>query len=77
MFLCDVENEKQVIIKKFNGGKRFVERLNSMGIYEGMRINVIRHAPFSGPILIEGIDNKVKVMIGRGMARKIEVDLLH
>ncbi len=74
MSLSEIDNGKIVILKRFLGGKRFVDKLNSMGIYEGMKVNVIRHAPFNGPILIEGVGSSVRVMIGRGMAEKIEVE---
>jgi len=77
MSLCDANSGNQVLIKKLSGGKGFVEKLNSMGIYEGMKVRIIRHAPFKGPILIEGIESPIKVMIGRGMAQKIEVELIN
>jgi Fe2+ transport system protein FeoA len=75
MSLSEVENGKIVTIKALKGGKRFVERLNSMGIYEGMKIRIVRHAPFCGPVLIQGLDSPIKVMIGYGMAQKIEVEV--
>lgn len=74
MVLSMVEGEKIVKIRGLNGGRRFVERLNSMGIHVGMRIKVVRRAPFGGPVLIEGVDSPVRVMIGYGMAQKIEVE---
>lgn len=77
MSLCEVESGNKVIIKRLNGGKRFIEKLNAMGIYEGMKVRIIRHAPFMGPILIEGVETPAKVMIGRGMAQKIEVELIN
>ena len=74
MSLCEVESGEIVIIKKLCVGRGLIQRLNAMGLYEGMKISVVRHAPFSGPILIEGVDVPVRVMIGRGMAEKIEVE---
>lgn len=74
MVLSMVEGEKIVKIRGLNGGRRFVERLNAMGIYEGMRIKVVQRAPFGGPVLIEGVDSPVRVMIGYGMAQKIEIE---
>ncbi|MCX7944833.1 MAG: ferrous iron transport protein A [Deltaproteobacteria bacterium] len=76
MSLYEVDDGNIVLIKRFKGGKRFSEKLNSMGVYEGMKISVIRRAPFSGPIMVEGVDTPVKVMIGRGMAKNIEVEIL-
>ena len=77
MSLAEVDNGRVVLIRAFQGGRRFIERLNSMGIYEGMKVRTIRHAPFNGPVMIQGVDSPLKVMIGRGMAQKIEVELVN
>jgi Fe2+ transport system protein FeoA len=73
MYLSDVKDGEVVVIKRFLGGRRFIERMNSMGIFEGSRVRVIRQAPFKGPVLIEEMESSVRVMIGYGMAQKIEV----
>jgi len=73
MYLSECGSGEIVAIKRFQGDKRFVERMNAMGLYEGSKIRIIRHAPFKGPILIEDIKSSVRIMIGLGMAQKIEV----
>jgi len=61
-------------IKSLNGGKEFVSQLLKMGIKIGDVIEVVSIQPLSGPITIK--HNNTIISIGRGMAEKIEVELL-
>jgi len=74
MYLSEAKSGEVVTIKRFLGGRRFVEKMNAMGLYEGSKIRIIRHAPFKGPVLIEEMESSVRIMIGLGMAQKIEVE---
>jgi len=56
-------------IASIKGGRRFRERLLSMGIKEGDQIRVIKQSP--GPIIIA--KNNMRIGIGIGMANKIYV----
>ena len=53
------------------GGERRVE---SMGIRRGSRVRKITCHPFGGPVVIEL--NGSKISLGRGIAAKIEVEVL-
>jgi len=64
------ENEKAEVIKILGGwGMRM--RLESLGIYEGVKIKKISKALLRGPVIIE-VKNS-KVAIGYGMAKRILV----
>ena len=51
----------------------FTKRLTDMGLTPGTKITLIKSAPFHGPIelLVKGS----RLAIGRGMARRIYVDV--
>ncbi|MCJ7717653.1 MAG: ferrous iron transport protein A [Anaerolineales bacterium] len=71
MKLIDIEDNVQVKIISFEGGKGLSSKLRQLGLMPGDRITISKRAPFNGPILIEA--NGRSVAIGRGVARKIEV----
>jgi len=75
MSLEDAKEGKILRILKFNAGQNAVSRMNAHGIYEGSEIKIIKNAPFRGPVMIENVKTGGRIMIGRGIARKIEVDL--
>jgi Fe2+ transport system protein FeoA len=64
-----------VLVERFTEGGDFAARMNSYGIFKGKLLKVIRAAPFRGPILLEDAESGARVMLGRGMARKIEVSV--
>ena len=55
-------------------GHHFHHRMTVMGLREGQIIEVLSKQPFMGPLTI-AIGNS-KMTIGRGMAHKIEVEVL-
>uniref|UniRef100_A0A7V4E2L0 Ferrous iron transport protein A n=1 Tax=candidate division WOR-3 bacterium TaxID=2052148 RepID=A0A7V4E2L0_UNCW3 len=58
-------------VVKILGGCGLRRRLESLGIYEGVKIKKISKALLRGPVIIE-VKNS-KVAIGYGMAKKILV----
>jgi|Deesub1362B_J571_1020462.scaffolds.fasta_scaffold05630_3 ferrous iron transport protein A len=60
-------------IRAILGGHRIRQRLNQIGLHPGDEIQVVRTGAFGGPILIQA--HGVNIAIGRGMARKIEVEV--
>ena len=60
-------------ILSFQGGVALAERLQALGIFAGTRVRVLKMAPFRGPFLIEDVKTGARIMIGRGMADRIEV----
>ena len=73
MTLLDIKAGAEAKVFAIHGGRHFVERLNSFGFYDGVAIKLIRAAPFHGPLLIENIESGARIMVGRGMAAKIEI----
>ena len=63
---------KKYIIEKIIGGNRATIRLGELGVLPNKEVRVLRRQPF-GPILIEIMGSKL--MLGRGLASKIEVAL--
>lgn len=72
MDLSEIGCGKWVRVTRFMGGGGLNMKLHSLGIMPGDIARVIRMAPFGGPILIE-IDGR-EIALGRGIARKIEVE---
>ncbi len=64
------QNGKIVFIR---GGKNVVQRLCDLGLTNGTRVSLIREAPLKGPIEI--CVRKCKVIIGRGIAEKIFIQI--
>ncbi|MCD6319303.1 MAG: ferrous iron transport protein A [Candidatus Desulfofervidaceae bacterium] len=63
---------KKVKVIMVEGGVRCRQCLGEMGVYPGETLQVIRSAPFAGPIMVE--TNGSRFMLGRGMAAKIIVE---
>jgi Fe2+ transport system protein FeoA len=53
-----------------HGGHEFQHRMAEMGLLPGVRFRVISHARY-GPIIISVKDTRL--MLGRGMARRVMV----
>lgn len=63
---------KRVKVLLVEGGLRCRQCLSELGVYPGETLEVIRSAPFAGPIMVE--TNGSRFMLGRGMAAKIVVE---
>lgn len=64
------EGEKGVVTK-LNGGRTFLEKMNSMGISQGESIEVLSGTP--GQALLVMIGNS-RLALGFGLANKIEIE---
>lgn len=71
MTLDQVPPGKSVKVLSIEGGHHCRQRLIRLGLRPGVVLRVLRSAPFSGPILVEGEDGTF--MIGRGMASRVIV----
>jgi Fe2+ transport system protein FeoA len=76
MKLSEVPAGKLVKLSLIEGGRGVFLGLSRLGIFQGDLIRVLESAPFRGPILIEHIPTGAKIAIGRGMARRIVVELV-
>jgi ferrous iron transport protein A len=73
MTLDTVGTKRQARVIMIDGGQRVRSYLNTLGIHIGDWLTVVQRAPFHGPVIIEV--HGTRLALGRGVARKIRVDL--
>ncbi len=66
-----VQHQARVMV--IDGGQKVRSYLNTLGIHIGDWLTVVQRAPFRGPVLVE--IHGTRVAMGRGVARKIQVDI--
>lgn len=71
--LLELEIEKEGKIVRIEGGFGFKRRLRNIGLREDKIVRKLASHPLGGPIVVE-IDGR-EISIGRGMARKIIVEV--
>ena len=71
--LVDVPSGKLVRVKKFSGPPGIEHKLRQLGIKPGDCIEILRRAPFEGPLLIR-VRNR-EIALGAGVAIKILVEV--
>ena len=72
MTLADIQPGKSGTVEKVSGQGILVQRLSDMGLYPGVRVNVIRNAPLGDPVEIEA--EGTFVALRREEARFVEVN---
>ncbi len=73
MTLDTVSIKRQARVIMIDGGQRVRSYLNTLGIHIGDWLTVVQRAPFRGPVMVE--IHGTRVALGRGVARKIQVDM--
>jgi len=70
--LSNLRPGQKAIVRSISAGRGATRRLLDLGITPGEHIEVLRSAPFSGPVRIRvrGSD----ISIGRGIAMKVLVE---
>jgi ferrous iron transport protein A len=71
--LIDARPGTQFRVKKISGGSGIEHKLRQLGIKPGDYIEVLRRAPFEGPLLIR-VRNR-EIALGIGVAAKILVEV--
>ena len=71
--LLDMVPGQKARILKFTGGVKSQEKLTQYGIFPDDRVEVLRSAPFEGPILL--CVNGREIALGRGIASRVVVDI--
>ncbi len=74
MKLVDAETEKVYRVVAIEGGCHSKDRLIKLGILPGVEIELKRKAPLRGPFMVSL--NGSDIVVGRGIAAKIEVEEL-
>lgn len=74
MLLSEVQNEKIVKIVSINASKNAKYKLLSVGLHPNDIVQILSN-PFFGPLLIKNISkDNARIAIGRGIAKKIQVE---
>ena len=71
--LATMSQGEHGIILRLDGGELFQRKLRNIGIREGKRLFLVTRQYFGGPLVIR-VDGR-DTTIGRGMARRIFVDV--
>ena len=74
MSILDAPKGKKVRIINYHGGKGISHKLRQLGLYPGREIVILRYAPLGGPVMIDAQGRSVA--IGRGIASKVEVEVV-
>jgi ferrous iron transport protein A len=72
--LDTIPPKKEAIVQQIIGGHGLQQKLQVMGIRKGQHIIMSSKQPFRGPITIKV--NEREITLGRGMAKKILVEMI-
>ena len=72
--LADLPINTSATITEINGGKGFARRLFIMGLRKGQTVKILCKQPLRGPLTIQACG--CQMTLGRGMAQKIQVDVI-
>ncbi len=74
--LFDAPKDKPLRIVQLLGGHGVRRKLMSLGLHIGDIIELDSRSLFGGPVLIRSLTNNTTIALGRGIARKILVDIV-
>lgn len=69
--LTNAKDGSCVRIDRLSVGRLALSKLNQMGLREATTVEVLRHAPFDGPVLVRLLGREVA--LGHGVAQKVFV----
>lgn len=72
MSLLDVETGQCVRVLRLDGGTGLADKLTQHGLFPGDEVQVLRRAPWGGPLLV-AVHGR-EIALGRGVAQKIVVE---
>ncbi|MFA6378789.1 MAG: FeoA family protein [Candidatus Omnitrophota bacterium] len=71
--LSHVKNKQKVHVAEIDGGSIFVNRMMSLGIYQGREVTVLSRLALRGPTVVK-VGRSI-FALGRSMAAKIMVEM--
>ena len=74
--LINAPRDKQLKIVEFEGGHGVRRRLLSLGFHKNDVIELDSRSILGGPILVRDLTSDTSVALGRGIARKIMVEII-
>ena len=72
MNLLEISDWKVVKIVGFSKGNKIKDKLIQYGIFQGDLVEVLRTAPFDGPVLLR--INKREIALSRSIAASVDVE---
>lgn len=73
MRLLELTVQARARVVEIEGGQHLYAKLTQLGLHTGDCLQLLRRAPFGGPLLI--VCNGREIALGRGVAEKIIVEL--
>ena len=73
MVLADIESGKYITVVRFEGEPGLGNKLRQLGLAPGDRAQVIRQAPFGGPVLVDVAGRRIA--LGLRVAARIIVEV--
>ena len=74
--LIDALQNKQLKIVDYKGGQSIHRRLIALGFHKNDIIELDSKSIFGGPLLIKDLTTDVSAALGRGIAKKIMVEII-
>jgi len=74
--LISAPQDKQLRIIEINGGHGLRRRLMALGLHKSDVIQLESRSPLGGPILIRNMSSDTSLALGRGVAKKIVVEIV-
>lgn len=74
--LIDAPKDKKLKIIDFKGGQGAHRRLLALGFHKNDIIELDSRSIFGGPLLIKDLTTEVSAALGRGIAKKIVVEII-
>ena len=74
--LIDAPQNKQLKIVDYEGGQSIHRRLIALGFHKHDIIELDSKSIFGGPLLLKDLTTDVSAAIGRGIAKKIMVEII-
>ena len=69
--LTQIETDEDVLVVEINGGHRFKDKIEAVGLRTGIKIRKLSTQVFGGPVTVK--IGSTKIALGYGMAKKILV----
>ena len=74
--LLEAPQDKPLRIVAIQGPEGARRRLLSLGLRTGIMVELSSQAPFGGPVLVKDKEKEMCFALGRGIARRIQVDIV-
>lgn len=71
--LSEIKPGQECIVEEIHGGWGLMRRLTEIGLFRGVRVNVLSSDPWGGPVYIEILPIGARCSLGHGVASGIMV----